>query len=552
MLTSLSIKNYALINDLHVTFSEGLTIITGETGAGKSILMGGLSLVLGKRADLSVLHDHDSKCIIEAEFLIDRYNLNTFFKSQDLDYEALTIVRREILPSGKSRAFINDSPVTLDILKKLGDRLIDVHSQHQTLQLVEKRFQFQVLDAVAGTKKLSDSYTEHLATYSENKKKLEALFDFQKEADKEHDYNSFLLKELEQAQLEEGMQEQLEHTFEVLNNVEVIKESLLYASQLIDNDQMGLLAVLNDLKSALGKLSGYNDDFKNLFERIQSVAIEVDDVFDEIKRAEERAEANPEALEEINSKLQLLYNLQKKHHALNVTELLQIQEKLSEKVGVTANLEESIKELQLQLLEQEKNLDKLAFALHEKRKEAIPVLTDKLEQLLSGLGMPNASFQVRLAPTAAYLFNGKDELSFLFSANKGGAFGSLKKVASGGELSRIMLCIKAILADHEQLPTLMFDEIDSGVSGEVSNKMGDIMKSMSTTMQVFSITHLPQIAARGNHHFKVFKEDGDGKTVTKMRKLSEEERITEIAEMLGGKELSEAAIAHAKGLLAVS
>lgn len=550
MLTSLSIKNYALIDSLQVNFSEGLTIITGETGAGKSILLGGLSLVLGKRADLSVLQNHDEKCVIEAEFSIKKYALQSFFKDADLDYDDITIVRREIAPSGKSRAFINDTPVTLDIVSRLGSRLIDVHSQHQTLQLTEKEFQYQIIDAVAGNASILSSYKATLSTYIATKKQLQELINFQQEANKEQDYNSFLLQELQQAQLQPGLLIELEEEYEKLNNVEEIKEKLAHSYQLLSDEQMGIVTLLTELKVTLNQLSSYGDQFKQLFERVQSASIELDDVFDEIKSAEENTEANPQLLEEVNSKLQTIYNLQKKHNALDIEELLSIQQSLEDKVQVTQNLEVNIKEKQLEVLSLEEELDKLSAVINKNRVAAIPSLKDTLESSLAPLGMPNAQFKIEVVPQENYLSNGKDELQFLFSANKGGSFGELKKVASGGELSRIMLCIKALLAQHIQLPTIMFDEIDTGVSGEVSNKMGDIMQRMSKHMQVFTITHLPQVAAKGAHHFKVYKEDDAHKTATRMKKLSQEQRVNEIAEMLGGKELSSAAIAHAKGLLA--
>jgi DNA repair protein RecN (Recombination protein N) len=550
VLTSLSIKNYALIDSLQVNFSEGLTIITGETGAGKSILLGGLSLVLGKRADLSVLQNHDKKCVIEAEFSIKKYALQSFFKDADLDYDDVTIVRREIAPSGKSRAFINDTPVTLDVISRLGSRLIDVHSQHQTLQLTEKEFQYQIIDAVAGNASILSSYKATLSTYIATKKQLQELINFQQEANKEQDYNSFLLQELQQAQLQPGLLIELEEEYEKLNNVEEIKEKLAHSYQLLSDEQMGIVTLLTELKVTLNQLSSYGDQFKQLFERVQSASIELDDVFDEIKSAEENTEANPQLLEEVNSKLQTIYNLQKKHNALDIEELLSIQQSLEDKVQVTQNLEANIKEKQLEVLSLEEELDKLSAAINKNRVAAIPSLKTTLESSLAPLGMPNAQFKIEVVSQENYLSNGKDELQFLFSANKGGSFGALKKVASGGELSRIMLCIKALLAQHIQLPTIMFDEIDTGVSGEVSNKMGDIMQRMSKHMQVFTITHLPQVAAKGAHHFKVFKEDDAHKTATRMKKLSQEQRVNEIAEMLGGKELSSAAIAHAKGLLA--
>lgn len=549
MLSNLSIKNYALIDHLNVAFTNGFTIITGETGAGKSILLGGLSLVLGKRADLSALRDEDQKCIIEAEFEIKKYKLKPFFKQNNLDYEDTTIVRREILPSGKSRAFINDTPITLDILSQLGNQLIDVHSQHQTLQLADNDFQLKVIDALADNRATLDDYSEKFSSYINTLKELEELVDFQKNANKEYDYNSFLLKELEEASLTVGMQVELEEQYEQLNNVEGIMEQLSKSEQLINDEQMGVINLLNKLKQASSKLSEYGSQYSELNARIQSVFIEMDDITNEIQAFQEQTEANPKLLEDVSGKLQVLFNLQKKHAALDIEELLKIKEELTEKVGLTENLEANIEKLQEDLVHNETALQEVAKTLAKRRVGVIPSLKQQLEDSLDMLGMPSASFQIEVHPSSGFKSNGNDDLTFLFSANKGSGFGELKKVASGGELSRIMLTIKAILAKYEHLPTMMFDEIDSGVSGEISNKMGDIMAAMSKTMQVFSITHLPQVASKGNQHFKVYKTEEGNTTHTRMKKLSIEERVVELAEMLGGNDLSDSAMAHARQLL---
>lgn len=549
MLANLSIKNYALIDELNVSFTEGFTCITGETGAGKSILLGGLSLVLGKRADLSSLRDKDKKCIIEAEFKVDKYDLKPFFEDNNLDYEERTIVRREIQPSGKSRAFINDSPVTLDILTELGDTLIDVHSQHQTLRLAENDFQLKVIDALADNGNLLKDYSEKLDTYRKTSKELQELIDFQKEAVKEHDYNSFLLEELEAAPLKVGIQEELEERYEQLNNVENILELLSKGYQLLNDEQIGMVNLLTELKQVSNRLSNFGSQYADLHQRIQSVFIEIDDIAEELQRFQDNAEADPQALEVTNTKLQQLYDLQKKHGVAQVSELLEIKEALSEKVSVTENLESNIQRKRELRSVQQKELDTLAESLSAKRKKVLPSLKKQLQDSLSSLGMPSATFKIEIHPSKDFRNNGKDELSFLFSANKGTDYGELKKVASGGELSRIMLTIKAILARYEHLPTMMFDEIDTGVSGEISNKMGDIMNAMSKTMQVFSITHLPQVASRGDHHFKVYKIEEGGTTHTKMKKLSPDERVTELAGMLGGNELTDSAMAHARELL---
>ena len=549
MLIHLSIKNYALIDHLDVNFTDGFTSITGETGAGKSILLGGLSLVLGKRADLSSLRNKELKCVIEAEFQIEKYNLKSFFNENDIDYESVTIIRREILPSGKSRAFINDTPITLGVLSQLGNKLIDVHSQNQTLQLANTDFQLKVIDALADNKTKLLKYRDKLSNYKYASKELEQLIDFQLTANIEHDYNSFLLKELEEAVLKEGIQEELEEQHEQLNNVEIIMEQLSKGDQLLNDEQVGVVNLLTELKQTSSKLAGYGNQYGEFNERIQSVCIEIDDISNELERFQERTEANPQLLLEVSAKLQLLLDLQKKHNAQDVSELLIIKEELSEKVAVIENLETNIAEKEEEVAILEAALKLIAITLSERRKKVIPKLKSQLEASLASLGMPSATFKIEISSSEVYKIDGNDDLSFLFSANKGMDYGELKKVASGGELSRIMLTIKSILAKYENLPTMMFDEIDTGVSGEISNKMGDIMQAMSKTMQVFSITHLPQVASKGDHHFKVFKTDDGTVTHTQMKELTLDERVVELAEMLGGKELSDSAMAHARQLL---
>lgn len=549
MLINLSIKNYALIDNLNVNFTGGFTTITGETGAGKSILLGGLSLVLGKRADMTSLKDKGSRCVIEAIFDIKNYNLESFFSKHDLEYDSNTIVRREIHPGGKSRAFVNDSPLTLDILTQLGKRLVDIHSQHQTLQLTEHDFQLKLIDAFADNTKILNSYNTKLAKYKATLQEFDELIEFQKNANKEHDYNTFLLNELDAVYLEDGLQEKLEDQYQQLNNVEAVLENLSKGNHLLRDEQIGIVSLLQELKLISGKLSVIGSKFANLKERIDSVFIELKDIAEEIQILQESIEPDPGKLEEINTKLQVIYDLQRKHDVSNVSELIVIRESLTNKVSATQNLEDEIQNKR-NLLEAQKNeLDKDANLLSVRRKTVIPEIKEKLEHSLHSLGLPNATFNIEVIPTEDYKINGIDTLVFLFSANKGSDYNTLKKVASGGELSRIMLVIKSILARYEQLPTLMFDEIDSGVSGEISNRMGDIMQEMSRNMQVFSITHLPQIASKGDHHFKVFKTDKGDSTQTQMKELLEDERVFELAEMLGGKSLSESALAHARELL---
>ncbi len=549
MLTHLTIKNYALIDDLSVSFDKGFITITGETGAGKSIFLGGLSLVLGKRADLSSLRDKERKCTIEAEFSIEHYGLNSFFALYDLDYHPQTIIRREIQPSGKSRAFVNDTPVTLDILSKLGQRLIDIHSQHQTLELAEHDFQLKVIDALADNSGFISTYREHLKVYTAAQKALEQLIEQQQNAEKEQDYNTFLLDELKTAPLQEGILEELETGYEQLINVETILDKLSKGHQLLTNEEIGINSLLNELKQITARLTGYGPKYEAINERIQSVFVELDDITFEIEALKDTVEANPALLDEINQKLQLLHNLQKKHGVSGIKELIAVRENLATKVAKSESLEMDIDEQQAIIRTTHKALLELAEALHTRRDKVVPELKKQLEAALLNLGMPNATFNIELKRTEEYTLTGMDQLLFQFSANRGTEYGTLKRVASGGELSRIMLVIKSILAHYEQLPTMMFDEIDTGVSGEISNSMGDIMSQMSEHMQVFSITHLPQVASKGDHHYKVFKEDDGTITSTRMKKLNQEERIEELAEMLGGKVLSDSAMAHAKQLL---
>ena len=549
MLTTLSIKNYALIDQLQVNFTNGLTIITGETGAGKSILLGGLSLILGKRADLSSVKNQSEKCVIEATFDIANYNLKPLFKAEDLDYEPLTIIRREILPSGKSRAFINDTPVNIDSLQIHGEHLLDIHSQHQTLQLTNDDFQFQVIDALAENGSLLQGYSSNLSEFKSLQAELKVLQTKKAEAIKEQDYNSFLLNELIEAKLIVGEFETLEEEYETLNNIEDIKEKLSFSHELLSNEDAGVLTNLTEIKNQLSKLSNYKQAYKDIFERLNSSLIELNDVFREVESLQDQLEADPNRLEVVNNKLQVLHNLMLKHSTSSETELIAIRESLATKVSESEHLEERILQIENQIKSIELQLNNDAKTIHDNRVKIIPKLISQLENLLATLGMVNAKFNIELSVSDSFYSNGKDDLAFLFSANKGGNFNELKKAASGGELSRIMLAIKSILSKYIQLPTIMFDEIDTGVSGEISNKMATIMQQMSKSMQVFTITHLPQIAAKGDTHYKVFKEDINEVTQTQLKKLNPDERIVEIAQMLGGSEISSSAIAHAKQLL---
>jgi DNA repair protein RecN (Recombination protein N) len=549
MIVSLSITNFALIEKLNIDFSEGFSIITGETGAGKSILLGALGLVLGKRADLTSLKNKEEKCIIEAVFSISSYNLESFFSTNDLDYEDLTIIRREILSSGKSRAFINDSPVNLQELQDLSAFLIDIHSQHQTQELSEENFQFQIIDAVANNQDLIFNYTSALKTYKKNKSELANLKIQLQNSVQEQDYFIFLLDELTNVNLIAGEQEELESELEQLTNVELIKENFSKATLYASGEQFSVIQNLKEMKFALQKSAHFSSDYKELFERLVSVSIEFDDISKELDRILERLVNDPERLELVNQRLQAIYSLQRKHAVNSIKELLVIQSNLNTKTASVSELQQSIKVLEAQINQEAIVLDELALQMHNNRMVAIPILTNKWQHILSELGMPNVQFKIELNIVDSYFSNGKDQLQFLFSANKGSDFGLLKKVASGGELSRIMLATKSILAQYSKLPTIIFDEIDTGVSGEIANKMGDIMNQMSTTMQVFAITHLPQIAAKGAWHFKVYKTTINEQTQSELQLLNKEERLIEIAQMLSGSSISESALIHAKALL---
>ena len=549
MLASITIRNYALINELHIDFSSGLSIITGETGAGKSILLGALGLVLGNRADSSTLKNTNKKCVIEAIVSIDTYNLQDFFETEDIDYERNTILRREILPSGKSRAFINDTPVTLLVLTALRARLIDIHSQHQTLQVSDQEFQFQLLDAVANNESMLAAYTSGLASYTKEKKKLEEIQLAQREANLQYDYNFHLYNELLEAELIEDEQELLEEKLEKINNVEEIKQNLTEAVQITTDENIGIQHLLYLLEQKLIKIDSYSKEYQELSNRVSSVKIELDDIVGDLESAFEQVDFNPSEATQLNDRLQFIYNLQKKHYVNSISELLIIQKQLSEKVSTVETAEQSVHNQKTVVEAIVNKLDVVALKISESRKKIIPKVSKQLETILDNLGMTHARFQIKNTLSEKYYTNGKDRLEFLFSANKGGQYGELKKVASGGELSRIMLAIKKVLSENSQLPTIIFDEIDSGVSGEISNKMAHIMSQMSQKMQVITITHLPQIAAKGNQHYKVFKEEVNNSTITNLKLLSEDERIVEIAEMLSGKNISDSALTHAKELL---
>lgn len=549
MLTHLSITNYALITHASVNFSNNLTIITGETGAGKSILLDALSLVLGKRADLSVLRNSNEKCIIEAQFSLKSYNLESFFTALELDYEEDTIIRREILPTGKSRAFVNDAPTTLQNLQQLSTVLIDIHTQHQTQDLFNEKYQLQLVDVFAENGSLLKDYQKQYQIFKKQQSDLKLLKEKQLLIAKEQDYNAFLLDELLQANLKAGEQEELESQFEILSNVEKVGSFLEQTNALLTNEDLGVSKQLYEVKLQMQRLAQISGAYESLYQRIESSFIEIEDIADEVQNAMQQLVADPHQLEILNQKLQQIYQLQKKHHVSTIEELLHIQNELSEKVAGLETIDDEIVQLENLLIVTEKELNSLANKLHEKRTAVLTNLERNISQLIAPLGMPNAQFKIELVATENFSTNGKNEVNWLFSANKGMQFGLLKKTASGGELSRIMLAVKSILASKSNLPTIIFDEIDTGVSGDVADKMGNIMKDMGNYMQIFAITHLPQVASKGKQHFKVSKYENDEATTSTIQLLTNEERIHEIAQMLSGNKITEAALQHAKQLL---
>ena len=549
MITSLKISNYALIEHLDISFDTGMTCITGETGAGKSILMGGLGLVLGKRADMSVLKDNQKKCVIEASFLIDKYNLQGFFEDSGLDYEAETLLRREIIPSGKSRAFINDTPVNLDILSRLSEVLIDVHSQLENQSLFKIEYQFLVLDAIAGNHDTLKEYKNKLSEYQNIQKEYDHTKKLNEEAAKIQDYNQFLFDELASEELTPDMLIPLEEEIDQLSNVEALQQYLSQGIHLIEEEQIGLITQFSSLNALLNDATSKSKNLIVFQERINSLSIELKDILDDLISKQETLESNPALLEKLSNRWDKIQNLFQKHQVDNIQDLIQVRDQLEKKLEQNKYLEQKINALKGRLVELEGLLEGLSKQLHQNRKEASPKLCNQMQQIISKMGMQNARFRIDLTSVNHFLSNGKEQIDFLFSANLGSDFKPIKKVASGGEMSRIMLSIKAILSQFKQLPSIVFDEIDTGVSGAVSNEIANIMAYMSENMQVFTITHLPQVAAKGKQHFLVYKEVRGNTTMTKLKELNQEERIKELAQMLSGEELTRTALDHAKQLL---
>ena len=549
MLTQLKIKNFALIDDLEVHFSDGMTSITGETGAGKSIVLGGLSLVLGKRADLSSLFDPTRKCIVEAIFKIKPYALQSLFETHDLDYEEETVLRRELLPQGKSRAFINDTPVNLNVLEEISVHLIDIHSQHDSQALLQNEYQFQVLDALADNQEPLAAYQATLAAYQSTQKEYHYWSEKQAASKEEFDLKQFLFEELQASNLEAGMEEQIQTQLHTLSHIEYLQTTFGAAIQLMEAESLGIGDQLNELNRYSQGMSSTSSRYEKLQERVQGIVIEMEDLLEEFKHEFELLEANPQKLEELQAQMDHLNVLYQKHRVQTVEELISIQQELEQTLQDTLNLDDKLNALAQKQEEQAAELKRLADQLSKRRHQAIAVLEEELRGLVSKMGMEEAQFKIELTPSSEFRSNGTDVLSFQFSANKGSDFKALKKVASGGELSRIMLAIKTVLSQYKKLPTLVFDEIDTGVSGKISDSIAEVMSTMAQKLQVLAITHLPQVAAKGNHHFRVEKTVEGEKTRTHLSALSQEERVAEIAKMLSGNQVTETAIAHAKQLM---
>lgn len=550
MLRQISIQNYAIIDNLKVNFDSGVNIITGETGAGKSILLGALALLLGERADSKVLYDQAQKCVIEAEF-DSASDTKELFKQNDLDFEPVTIVRREIAQSGKSRAFINDTPVNLNIIKALGEKLVNMHSQHETLDLIEAGFQLEVLDALARNQSLLADYKKLFLTYKKDQTKLDALVAEFNKAKSESDFIQFQLNELREAKVEAEEQGLLEAEQKTLENVEQIKLSIQAVLQIIQDSETSSVDMLNEAQSLLKAVAKVHTGIADLSKRIEATVVELKDIAAEFEDIQEKASLDPERLEVINQRLNILYRLQKKYSVPDSEQLLAIQNELEQKVSSFDSSNDAIEALKKQLLQSEKQLHTLADKLHQNRQKTITAFQKNVEASLHKVGMPNAVFTVDLHKTGNDILheNGNTEVKFLFSANKGFAPHEIKEVASGGELSRLMLSIKSQVAAADHLPTMIFDEIDSGISGEVALRVGEIMRTMSKGHQLICITHLPQIARIADRHFYIYKDVAKGKTQTRIKILEGDDRIIEIAKMLSGEKVSEAALANAKELV---
>lgn len=550
MLRSLYIQNYALIEQLDIRLENGFSVITGETGAGKSIILGAIGLLLGQRADVKAIRRGASKCIIEARFEIAAYGMQTFFEANDLEYEDECILRREVYASGKSRAFINDTPASLAQMKELGEMLIDVHSQHQNLLLNKEGFQLNVLDILAHNDGALSVYADCYGSWKKAQQQLEELIARAERDKADEDYVRFQLEQLEEANLTAGEQEELEQEAELLSHAEDIKAGLYRVGQGLSADEGGLLPLLNDCLSTMQSMRKVYPAAEELSERLESSYIELKDIAQEVAGREEEVEFNPARLDEVNARLNLIYTLQQKHRVSTVDELLTLQEEYASRLSAITSSDDQIEDLKQQCADLYNKVKQQAAVLTESRVAAAREIEKQMASRLVPLGMPNVRFQVEVGARKEPGVHGADTVSFLFSANKNGTLQSISSVASGGEIARVMLSLKAMIAGAVKLPTIVFDEIDTGVSGEIADRMADIMQEMGdSNRQVISITHLPQIAARGRVHYKVYKEDNENETNSHIRRLTDEERVEELAHMLSGATLTEAALNNARALL---
>jgi DNA repair protein RecN (Recombination protein N) len=549
MLIKLFVQNYALIKELDVEFENGLTIITGETGAGKSILLGALSLILGTRADSSVLLDKNEKCIVEGTFRIEGYDLNEFFLMNNLDYESVASLRREINPAGKSRAFINDTPVTVNMLKELGDRLIDIHSQHQTLMLNDNSFQLNLIDSFSDTAKLKNEYREIYLNYRKLKKEYSVIKEKADKNKSDLEYYKFQYNQLDEAKLEAGEQKGLEAEQELLGHSEEIKLALSQSSNLFFAESVSILSMLREVKSNLGRIKTFLPESESLLSRTDSALIELDDIATEIEKLAISIESDPQRLVMVNNRLDLIYSLIQKHRVNDLNELIMKKGEIENMINSIVTSDERLIELAKRLEKDVNSLKTISDKISEMRKKVLPNIELRITELLRQLGIPNAKFRILLTQLSEFTATGIDQADFLFSANKQIAPENLARIASGGELSRVMLSLKSLLSKNNNLPTIIFDEIDAGVSGEVADKVGQILSGMGKYMQVINITHLPQVASRGTRHYHVYKDDTDNSTFTRVKLLSPEERILEVARLLSGSEVTETAMKNARELL---
>jgi DNA repair protein RecN (Recombination protein N) len=550
MLLHLKIKNYILIKDLDIDFEEGFSVITGETGAGKSILLGALGLILGERAESKQLFNEKEKCVIEGTFNIAPYDLKSFFEDKNLDYDNQTILRREIAENGKSRAFVNDTPVALSDLKELGTRLVDIHSQHETLQLNSAKYQIGFIDAYCNNKNLLQEYYKQYRQYRILQMELQSLLEQESQMKKDLDYFQFQFNELEEAKLNAEEYETIQQEIDVLNNAEEIKNSAINSSNILLEQEINILDQLNEIKQLLSGVAKFHAPLELLHSRIQSTAIELKDVARDLQHIADNTFADAEKIAIYNQKLQTVFNLQKKHQVQSIADLIKIHDELSERINSITGFDEKIDSLKENIDALEKQVQATSKTLSAKRKEAMPKILKTLQQLLLQVGLVNAVVQFEHTVSEnSFNDTGIDKIQLMFTGNKGSALAPIHKAASGGELSRLMLCIKYLMAQTTFLPTIIFDEIDSGISGEVAMKVGTIMQQMAQKHQVFAITHLPQIASKGTHHFFVFKQVQGNVTVSHIRKLNNGDREIEIAKMLGGEKPSETALANAKELL---